>query len=212
VHHLPEALSFPEAAFAEPLSCALHALERVRSSPGDNAVVLGAGTMGLLTLQLLRNAGATTLVVIEPVAERRAQAALLGADLVLDPLHDDMAEAIQKVAPDGVQLAVECSGNPDAAGLGLGILQHGGMLLLLGLGSPTAGLQIRPNDIVDRELAIVGAVLNPFTFQRAIDLLGAGAVQVRDLITPFALDQVENAIISARDGLTIKSMVVNNGP
>ena len=210
VHRLPDKLPFLDAAFAEPLSCAVHAMERVPFGPGDCAVVLGAGTMGLLMLQLLRNAGAAGLAVSEPVEKRRAQAARLQADLVLDPLRDDVAAQVYTLAPEGVQLAVECSGNPDAAVLGLALLQRGGTLLLLGLGSPTGSLPIRPNDVVDRELAIVGAVLNPFSFQRAIDLLAAGRVQVRQLITPFSLDQVVEAVRAAHEGATIKSMVVNS--
>ncbi len=209
VHHLPETLPFPEAAFAEPLSCALHALDRVRFLPGDRALVLGAGTMGLLMLQLLLNAGAPGVAVSEPMAVRREHAARLKADLVLDPLGENVAAKVRPFAPDGLQLVVECSGNSDAAVLGLTLLERGGTLLLVGLGAPREEIAVRPNDLVERELAIVGTVLNPFSFARAIELLHAGRLQVRELITPFSLDQVVDAITAAQTGNTVKSMVLN---
>jgi len=166
--------------------------------------------MGLLMLQLLRNAGAAAVVVSEPLQPRRAQAARLQADRVLDPAGDDVVAEIHAVAPDGVHLAVDYSGNPRAAAMGLDLLRRGGTLLLMGLGSPTGSLPILPNDIVDRELTIAGAVLNPFSFQRSIELLGAGRVQVRELVTPFSLGQVVEAIQATQQGSTIKSMVVNS--
>lgn len=209
VHHLPGRLPFLKAAFAEPLSCALHALDRVRLEPGDNVAILGAGTMGLLILQLLRLRSAASVVVSEPVETRREHAVRLGADLVLDPLADDVVVELKHFTPEGVELVVECSGNPDAATVGLKLLKRGGTLLLVGLGTPGEEIRVFPNDLVENELAILGAVLNPFSFVRSIELLRTRKVKVSELITVFNLNQVVEAIVAAQTGRSVKSMIVN---
>jgi len=211
VHHLPECVPFTDGACAEPLSCALHALDRARFDPGDSAAILGAGTMGLLMLQLLRMRGAGAIVVTEPRELRRERAAQLDASRVLNPLEDDVVAGVRSVAGDGVDLVVECSGRADVVRQALQLVKRGGTLLLVGLGMAAQEISLAPAALVANEVTIVGSILNPFAFSRAVELLREKRVRVSDLITPFGLDQVVDAIKAVRDGCVIKGVVVNPG-
>jgi L-iditol 2-dehydrogenase len=208
VHLLPPSLSFMVAVLAEPLSCALHALERVPWRAGDSALIHGAGTMGLLTLQLLRMQGAAMIAVSEPDPARRQQAQRLGADIVLDPTTRDIPAEVRKAAADGVELAVDCSGAARITSHSLRALKKGGTVLLVGLARPDESAEIAPHAFVENEWSLVGAVLNPFQFSRAVDLLATGRISAGDWVTPFELARVEEAILSAREGTTVKSVVV----
>src|SRR5206468_1082183 len=85
VYRLPDEVSLRRATLAEPLSCCVWAMDLAGIRSGETAVVIGAGTMGLLLSLLARSGGAAQTIVSEPNPIRRELAACLGATLVVDP-------------------------------------------------------------------------------------------------------------------------------
>jgi L-iditol 2-dehydrogenase len=207
-HVLPEDMSPEVCAFVEPVSCAVHGIDKARISPGDTVVILGGGTIGLIMLQLAQNSGAAVCIIVEPLEHKRRTAQELGASVVLDPAEGDVSESIQRVAPEGADVVIECVGKPSTAELAIRLARRGGTVEFFGVCPISATIPLEPNRVYVRELTIVGSYVNPHTFSRSIALLRAGKVRVdRMQITRFPLDGVHEALRYQREGLTMKSVI-----
>ena len=90
------------ASLAEPLACVLNGSKRAGVHPGESALVIGAGPIGLLYLMLLKAAGAEPLIVSEPSANRAARARELGADLIVDPTASDVGDEARRATGGSV--------------------------------------------------------------------------------------------------------------
>lgn len=110
LYTLPASLTGPERALIEPLAVALHGLRRVDLSPGEPLAVLGGGPIGLATTAWARALGAGPIVVSDPVASRRALAAALGADAVVDPLAQHVRDACKEAMGGPPPVVMECTG------------------------------------------------------------------------------------------------------
>lgn len=178
VYHIPDHLSLRHAALTEPLSCCLHGIDLLDVKLGDTVAIVGFGAIGQLMLQLCRNASAASIIVVEPVEEKRELAMSLGADLFVNPVKEDPVEAIRTAHIAGVDKVIECGGIPETAQLALRIADRGATVVLFGVADPDAVLPIRQYDIFQKELTIKASYINPATTQRAIALLASGAVDV----------------------------------
>ncbi|MBS1860337.1 MAG: alcohol dehydrogenase catalytic domain-containing protein [Actinobacteria bacterium] len=128
---LPDEVSFDAAALFEPAGVAVHALERAGPLLGASVLVSGCGPIGLMLIALCRIAGAARIFAAEPVAEKRAWAADLGA-IVLDPLVDDPAAVCGELRRGGVDVAFECSGAPQALPGMLAAIRREGRAVTIG--------------------------------------------------------------------------------
>ncbi|MBI3945945.1 MAG: zinc-dependent alcohol dehydrogenase family protein [Armatimonadetes bacterium] len=208
-YRLPETLSFAEAAFAEPLACCVHGMDRARIQAGDTVVVLGAGTIGLLMLQLARLEGARRVVVSEPAEAKADLARRLGADVVVNPLRTDLHALVRDQTGIGADVVIECVGSPRTVAQALALPRRGGRVLLFGVNPKDAEVPIRPYDIFLNELAVIGSYINPYTHARAIALIADGRVRVRELVTHrFALADFPAALaLAAGPGAAVKVLV-----
>lgn len=136
-------LSDVEAALLEPATVAVHAVRRTELRLGDSVVVLGAGPIGLLVAQAARAAGAGCVVVVEPEAGRRALAASVGADQVLDPrAHENLAEAVTAATGHaGADVVFECAGIPATIEQSVSLVRRGGVVSLVGVPNRPAEIQ-----------------------------------------------------------------------
>jgi 2-desacetyl-2-hydroxyethyl bacteriochlorophyllide A dehydrogenase len=207
---LPEGLAPAEAALMEPVSCCLHGLEVAPPSPGDRVIILGAGAIGLLLLQLVRLSGATRVVVSEPVQTKRELAEALGADAAVDPSGaDDLRQALVDAAGGPADLVVEAAGVPATAALAPELVGPGGTVLFFGVCDEEVRVAISPRRIFREELTIVGSYTNPFTDQRALDLLGSGRIEPEPIISDrFALEEAPLALARAREPDSVKVMLL----
>jgi L-iditol 2-dehydrogenase len=180
---LPENVSYEEGALSEPIACCLHGIDRAEINPGDTVLVIGGGTIGLIMLQLAKIAGATRLLLREPVKEKRELALKLGADVVLDPLREDFEQAIQSHTQNGVDVAIECVGRKETMEQAIQSARKGGIVMMFGLTPPNCEIPLKPFDLFRRELTIKSSFINPFTQARAVELLGSGCVNVKELIS-----------------------------
>jgi 2-desacetyl-2-hydroxyethyl bacteriochlorophyllide A dehydrogenase len=200
VYPLPDGLDARQGALVEPTSCAVHGMRRLGPVAGQDVLLFGAGTMGLLLLQLIASAGARSVTVVDRVPGRLAIARELGASQVIaDPggLNDERFD-----------IAVDATGVPALIECGFDSLRRGGRLMVFGVTSGDATVALSPYRIYNDELTIVGsmAVLN--SFGAAVRAVADGAIDTAPLLgDPFALDGFADALAHVRAGRGIKTQV-----
>lgn len=180
-YRVPEELTDLQAAFIEPLSCVVHALNRVRVLPGDDVLVIGAGPIGLLLAQGLARSGAGRVYVTERQPARLALAERLGFATV--PADAGQAEQLRAIAPHGFPLVADATGSPAAIAAAAGFLRCGGTFLQFGVAPMQAEVPWKPYDIFRNEWTIIGTFALCYTFDQAIALLRSGAVIVEPLVS-----------------------------
>ncbi|MGM0495026.1 MAG: zinc-dependent alcohol dehydrogenase family protein [Armatimonadota bacterium] len=205
---LPEGLSFRDAALMEPLSCCLHGLAVLAPRPGDRVAILGGGTVGLIMTQLVRLHGGAPIVVSEPDAGKRDLAEQLGADATVDPSSDDPREAIIDALGGPADFALEAAGIAATAALALDVVGPGGRILQFGVCPEGTQIPMRPRQLFRDEITVAGAYTNPFTDERALELLANGRIDTEPLVSDeFALADAEAAIARAREADSFKVQV-----
>src|SRR3954464_3078984 len=130
IHRLPDNLSYPEAAILEAVAVALHAVSLANVEPGSNALVVGAGTIGLLLQQALRVAGCSQVFVADPDKTRLALSHKLGATAII--AENVTGEIAQLTNGTGVDLAVEAVGKTEPIATAIDCVRKGGTVVLVG--------------------------------------------------------------------------------
>jgi L-iditol 2-dehydrogenase len=176
---------------------ALHAIHRANLRLGEDVVVMGAGVVGLLTLQLARQAGAHPVIAVDLSPVRLALAARVGADFTIDAAREDAAAKVRDyLGADGTNCAIEAVGNPAVLQSCMRVCAPGARVVVMGalVGKVTLDMY---SEFIFRELTLIASQQprNPvedsiyyhFTGQRnrqmLLDLIRRGAINVRDLIT-----------------------------
>lgn len=181
---LPDAVSFEEGVLVEPLATSLHAVRLSRFRPGDSAVVIGAGTIGLGVVQFLRLAGAGTLIALEVSAAKRDLALRLGADVALDPVAEGEGlrdKVFGLTGGVGAEVVFECAGVPDALRASYTLVQSGGQVLLVGINDKEVAIQ--PFFLSLWEVEVKGVLGYYDEFGRVIELLQKGRVDASPLLS-----------------------------
>jgi 2-desacetyl-2-hydroxyethyl bacteriochlorophyllide A dehydrogenase len=183
---LPAGLPPTHGAFCEPLGCCLHGLDLAGIKPGGSVVVLGGGVIGLLTVQLARLAGASTIILSTRQASRRALAEELGATSTVDPSAGDVVDMISGPAglmPGGVDVVFECAGVRETVEQSMRLARAGGTVVIVGVTPQGMKAEFEPFDLLFRELKVLGSFLNPHTHRRAAELIASGAIEIDRLIS-----------------------------
>lgn len=171
-----------QAALAEPLAVAVRAVRRAGIGVGSSVAVVGAGTVGLLCLQVARLAGAATIVSVDPLEERRRLAQQLGADAAVRP--DDATQAAYDltggVGPDAV---IEAAGSPEAAAAAVQLVRRGGTAVVLGVFD--APIPVDMMDLLLGEKTVSASLSHVYDddFTIAVDMIDKGRVQLDPIIT-----------------------------
>jgi len=185
VYHLPDSLSFSEAAMLEAVAVAVHAVGLSRISSGNQALVLGAGMIGLLTLQALRAAGCSTAYVADVDASRLKLAKEVGATETLHATGDDLVSQVLRLTNNaGVDVAVEAVGIDATVRAAVNSVRKGGTVTLVGNITPEVTLPLQK--AVTRQVRLQGSCASAGEYPRAIELLTSGAIKVKPLITAIA--------------------------
>ena len=178
---LPRGVDVELGAHAEPLAVALHAVGLSGAAPGDDALVFGVGPIGLNVILALRASGAGRIVAVGRSPGRRAAAAAVGADVVLDSGETNVAEY---AAGAGLRFpqVYECSAAPEALSLCVPTLAVGGTVVEVALPSASAPLDVRR--LVGLNLRLVGScAFGVEEYRRAVELLCTGAVDPAPLVS-----------------------------
>jgi threonine dehydrogenase-like Zn-dependent dehydrogenase len=213
----PAVVTDDQLLLTEPLAVVVRAVARAAPRAGETAAVVGAGTLGLLALQVLRSEGCRVLVVSRS-GRRLALARALGADATGAREGEEAGPARAAAAArelsgrDGADLAVETAGTAAAVelALGRGFVRPGGRVVLTGL--PHEPASVAFFWLVRREIDVRGSMIYQGEFGDALALLARGAIQVAPLVTHrFPLAEIGRALETHRRSEAIKVAVVPGG-
>jgi L-iditol 2-dehydrogenase len=184
VYHLPDNLSFAEAAMLEAVSVAVHAVSLAQSAVNSTALVVGAGMIGLLTVQALRAAGCSRILVADIDSSRLKLAENVGAHAALSAKSDVAAQVGKLTGGAGADVAIEAVGQADSVKASIESVRKGGTVILVGNIAPEVTLPLQK--VVTRQIRIQGSCASAGEYPLAMELLAEGAIQVRKLITAIA--------------------------
>jgi len=202
----PAGVPDDDLLITEPLAVVVRAVARGAVAPGESAAVVGAGSLGLLALQVLRGRGARVLVVSR-TARRFALARELGAEAT-HAVADAPLEATARTfsGREGVDVVIETAGTAEAVAHALALVRPGGRVVLTGL--PHEPTPVAFFSVVRREVTLTGSMIYQDEFPEAMRLVAAGTVRTRPLVTHrFALDAIGEAFAAHERADSIKVAV-----
>ena len=179
-----EGLKDAHAALAEPASVAVRSARRGRLAQGETVAIVGAGNIGLLTVEVARAMGADKVIVVEPTESRRRVAFELGASAAIDPTSVDPIEAVRKLTGGrGADVVFECAGITSTMSLAPELARRAGRIVLVGLHD--APVPIRLVSVVTGEQELIGSFSHVYDedFSAAVDMLSAGQIRAEPFIT-----------------------------
>jgi L-iditol 2-dehydrogenase len=182
LYHLPDSLSFPEAAMLEAVSVALHAIRVTEMQRGETALVIGAGMIGLLTLQAARAAGAGRVMIADVDATRLKMAKEMGADETLHLSGAELTTEIMRLtAGKGADVVLEAVGRNETIAAAIDSVRKGGTVTLIGNITPEVKLPLQK--VVSREIRLQGTAASAGEYPQAIELMTSGKIRVQPLIS-----------------------------
>jgi L-iditol 2-dehydrogenase len=211
VRRVPEGLSYDAATLVEPLSSCVHAQHISGIGRGDNIVVIGAGPIGCMHLQLARHRGARSVTMVEISGARLSLVQAFSPDLVIDPSKGDMVESFRAVYPVGADVAIVACPSPEAVSQAVLVTRKCGRVVIFGgLPKDRAGVCLDGNYIHYEEISVMGS----YAYTRAendeaLELVRTGVVRPENYITQvFCLDDVVQAFEAAKAATALKIKVV----
>ena len=204
---LPDNISYREGALIEPISCAVHGIHRLAPNLGDTLLIVGAGTMGLLLLQLALRGGIAKAAVLDLNTQRLERAKQLGASHVSTDINALLAEE-----PLGFDCVVDATGVAPAIENAYKAVKRGGKLMIFGVAPEESRISLSPFRIYNDEITVVGsmAVLN--SYQAALDLVNSGVIATEVILTQtLPLDEFVQALDLVKRGVGVKTQVLPNG-
>ena len=208
VHVIPPQMPLDDAAIIEPLSCAIHTVQRGDVQLDDVVVIAGAGPIGLMMVQVAKLKTPKKLVVIDMVPERLQLAKQFGADVVINPATEDALAVVHGLTDGyGCDVYIEATGSPSGVTQGLSLIRRLGRFVEFSVfGKDTSADWSIIGD--RKELDVRGVHLGPYCYPIAIDLLSRGLVTSKGIVTHgYELPQWEEAIKVANSLDSIKVLL-----
>ena len=208
-YQLDKEVPLKYGAMTEPLACCVHGIDRAGIRQGDTVCVIGGGAIGLLMIQLAKLSGASKVILSEPVAMRREIGKKVGAWACVDPIHEDIKERLKELlGTEGVDVVIECVGTSVAAEQAFLAADRGATILLFSVPKPESIYSLHLEEVFQKELTILGSMINPDTHGRAAALINSGVLKLEPIIThSFSVEQVEEAILMQQSADSIKVIV-----
>ena len=182
VYKLGDHTTFEQGAMTEPVACCLHGMDMCNIHPGSSVVIIGGGMIGLLMLQLARLAGAARTALLEPVASKRDVAKKLGADICIDPIHEDVKAALAAAGMTWVNTVIECVGRTSTIEQAIDIVGNKGTVMMFGLTKPDDTISLKPFEVFQKEIELKASYINPYTQKRALELIDSGRLDVSSMV------------------------------
>lgn len=202
VFKLSSSVTHEAAPLIEPLSCVLHALERVPDWRDQQMVIFGAGSIGLMVATLAKAEKAAGVRVIDPNVKRHQMVQKLDVGLV--------ATSIDELDLQTFDIAVDASGHPAAITAAFNALGKRGRLLQMGVASPTASIQISPYEIFAKEISIIGSQSLAGKYAEAAERMVDLQKDLKQLVTAnFSIEEYEQAVGAAMSPDNLKVQIVN---
>jgi L-iditol 2-dehydrogenase len=200
-----------QLALAEPLACVVFGQRWTRVEVDDTVLVMGAGPIGLLHLQLALHAGARQVIVSQPAGPRREQAERLGATAAVDPQTEDLAEVVRELTGGvGVDATIICVGAPALVDQAVQLSRNGGRVNVFAGMKGDGWTEVSANRIHYKQVVVTGTSnCRRADYETALGLIVSGNIDVAAMITHrFALSEVHDAIGTVGSPEAIKAAVV----
>jgi L-iditol 2-dehydrogenase len=182
LYALPENIPFSQAAMIEPLSVGFHAVHQTPTRLNDTAVVLGAGMIGLVTIQALRLAGCGKIIAVDVAPERLEMARQYGADIGMNSANSDVPAAVlAETGGMGADIALEAVGINPTFNIAIDCLKKNGHLTVIGNLAPVVDFPLQK--VVTRQITVGGTYASAGEYPACIAMLARGAVRVDGLIS-----------------------------
>lgn len=216
---IPESLEIEKAIFFEPLTCATHCWSKMNFKLGDSILIFGSGPMGCYYIELARLNGANLIIVSEPSEFRRKFAEKMGANIVVDPLKENLLEIIKKNTQKngngifGVDVAIDACGIPEVINQAMDLTRPGGKISTFGEQDVTRTAdKVSFTKVTQKELQIIGSYVTTRSSDQTIKILEREDINVKKLIThKISLDEIRKGIELMEEGKAIEIIVYPNG-
>jgi 2-desacetyl-2-hydroxyethyl bacteriochlorophyllide A dehydrogenase len=203
---LPDTMSLREAALIEPVSCAVHGMHSLNPRSGDTFLIVGAGTMGLLLLQLALRGGASRVVMVDVNEQRLKRAEQLGVTRTYNDIQRALADE-----PLGFNCVIDATGVPAVIENAFMGVKRGGKLMIFGVAPSEARISLSPFRIYNDEITVIGSMAVLFSFQAALDLISTGVINTEAMLTTaFPLEDFPKALDMVRYGRGVKTQILPN--
>lgn len=204
LHVIPDDVGDLDAALIEPLATPVHAERLSGGVEGKTVVIIGAGTIGLLTLAATRYAGARRIVMTDMIPSKRARARRLGADAVFGADAPRVVEQIRAELGESADVVFDCVSTQSTVDQAVRLASKGGVVMIVGV--PVQPVTVPLPEIQDLQVRVQGsATYMSEDYERAIEVIRAGHAQSHELITAqFPLERVSEAFAAAASGDEVK--------
>lgn len=205
-YKIAERVPAEAAACVEPLACAVNGLNKINVKPGDSAVVVGAGPIGMIIAMLMKAAGAARVFLLE-TAEYRASFAKEHklATHVLNPVKDNVEDIVMSETGIGADFVIDVTGSQAIPGINL--VRKGGTVLLFGVNA-NARAELAQSRITQKEIGVIGTWLANATFPEAVKMVEQNAIDLGTLVTDILpLDGIHEGIEKLAQGRAVKIVI-----
>ena len=211
IYKLPDHVSLRKGCLLEPISIAVRLMDKLSMKTGERVAICGGGPIGLLSLQAIKMSGATSLTLIEPIADRRELAIKFGADHVIDPADGNVPDASMSLTHGrGFDAVIDCSGSVKAVYDLPKITAKGGKLVYAAMYPNTYEMPLNLYKYCYfNELTITGIYVAPYAFPRALQLMPRFSLD--DFVSKsYKIDQAEEAFAAQITGKYPKILIQGN--
>jgi threonine dehydrogenase-like Zn-dependent dehydrogenase len=211
VVHLPEGVSFDEAALIEPFSCCYNGSRACQIEPGDSVLIVGAGPIGIMHLFLASLSGASKIIISEMIEERLTGALEFGAELAVNPAKEDLPAAIEEATGGrGVDVIIIAAPSPVAQEQALGLAAPQGRINFFG-GLPQGRefISFNSNRVHYRQLVVTGTTgSSNYQYRKSMEIVASRRVDLSSLISArFSLSEVTEALSLAASKQAMKVLI-----
>ena len=190
-YHLPDNMSMMEGALVEPAAVGMHAAEKGGAAPGSKIVILGAGCIGLMTLQACRIMGASEIVVVDLIEKRLQMAKKLGAMEVVDSSACDAVARVQELLGGNADIVFETAGARATAAMTTKLVARGGRIMIVGTIPGETPINFLS---INREVTIQTVFRYCNNYPMTIDAISSGRFNVKDMVTDeYSYEEVQRA-------------------
>jgi len=206
VYKIPNDMRWKDAVLVEPVSCAINGVNRANVKVGDTVAIIGAGPMGLIWTQLVRQRGAGLIIVSDLVEKRLKTAKKLGADIIVNAREEDFVKIVKKVTNGRMaDICVEVVGHPTTVEQAIAATGHGGRTVIFGTTKKGFKVSIEPYEIMRYEKEIIGSFIANYTISPAIATMYKRIVNSDVMIThEFPIEKFQEAINIHKSGEALK--------
>ena len=198
--HIPDKLTLKNAVLIEPLAVGIHAAKKAGVLFGKNVLVIGAGTIGLMTISCIIHAGANKTIVADISDKRLTFAKKIGATQLINPVKENIAERIiSEKLFEGIDVVFDCAGNENSMKDAIKIARKGGKIIVIGVFERET--KIKMAEVQDRELEIIGSLMYVRRdITDAITMITNGHLKTNLFISKeYPLDEAKDAFMAALD-------------